>query len=144
MKQMEDLAGAGWSVLTARERDVIYPVAEGKSNKLIAMELGISMRTVEAHRARIFYKMGVRNAVQLARTVCQHPDPAQSGDQIETYVPGMAGCHDAANHPNAPADPFNADNRLDPAGSSEQTEPGQTSADGSGRPGTTQIVNPLR
>ena len=84
MKQMEDLAGAGWSVLTARERDVIYPVAEGKSNKLIAMELGISMRTVEAHRARIFYKMGVRNAVQLARTVCQHPDPASS------FEPGVA------------------------------------------------------
>ncbi len=80
MKQMEDLAGAGWSVLTARERDVIYPVAEGKSNKLIAMELGISMRTVEAHRARIFYKMGVRNAVQLARAVCQHPDPTQPGE----------------------------------------------------------------
>ena len=83
MKQMEDLAGAGWSVLTARERDVIYPVAEGKSNKLIAMELGISMRTVEAHRARIFYKMGVRNAVQLARTVCQHPDPGQPGEPDE-------------------------------------------------------------
>ena len=88
MKQMEDLAGAGWSVLTARERDVIYPVAEGKSNKLIAMELGISMRTVEAHRARIFYKMGVRNAVQLARAVCQHPDPTQSGEDPSS--PGIA------------------------------------------------------
>lgn len=84
---MEDLAGAGWSVLTARERDVIYPVAEGKSNKLIAMELGISMRTVEAHRARIFYKMGVRNAVQLARTVCQHPDPAITGQDVTAHAP---------------------------------------------------------
>lgn len=84
---MEDLAGAGWSVLTARERDVIYPVAEGKSNKLIAMELGISMRTVEAHRARIFYKMGVRNAVQLARTVCQHPDPAITGQDVIAHAP---------------------------------------------------------
>jgi len=100
MKQMEDLAGAGWSVLTARERDVIYPVAEGKSNKLIAMELGISMRTVEAHRARIFYKMGVRNAVQLARTVCQHPEPGQTDDiqrlsglDPSTDVPGHPGTH---------------------------------------------------
>jgi DNA-binding NarL/FixJ family response regulator len=74
MKRLDDIEGAGWSVLTARERDVIYPVAEGKSNKVIAMELGISMRTVEAHRARIFYKMGVRNAVQLAREVCRNPD----------------------------------------------------------------------
>jgi DNA-binding NarL/FixJ family response regulator len=75
MKHVDDIEGAGWTVLTARERDVIHPVAEGKSNKLIAMELGISMRTVEAHRARIFYKMGVRNAVQLAREVCTNPEP---------------------------------------------------------------------
>jgi DNA-binding NarL/FixJ family response regulator len=65
--------GAGWQVLTQREREVIYPVAEGKSNKLIAMELGISMRTVEVHRSRIFQKMGVRNAVQLARAVYAKP-----------------------------------------------------------------------
>jgi DNA-binding NarL/FixJ family response regulator len=74
MKHPEDNRGAGWRALTARERDVIHPVAEGKSNKFIAIELGISMRTVEAHRARIFYKMGVRNAVQLARKVCTSPE----------------------------------------------------------------------
>ena len=75
MKRLDDIEGAGLAVLTVRERDVIHPVAEGKSNKLIAIELGISMRTVEAHRARIFYKMGVRNAVQLAREVCSNPEP---------------------------------------------------------------------
>ena len=74
MKYVDETNGAGWKALTARERDVIHPVAEGKSNKLIAIELGISMRTVEAHRARIFYKMGVRNAVQLARHVCTQPE----------------------------------------------------------------------
>ena len=74
MKVVDETNGAGWKALTARERDVIHPVAEGKSNKLIAIELGISMRTVEAHRARIFYKMGVRNAVQLARHVCTQPE----------------------------------------------------------------------
>ena len=74
MKHVDETSGAGLKALTARERDVIHPVAEGKSNKLIAIELGISMRTVEAHRARIFYKMGVRNAVQLARHVCTHPE----------------------------------------------------------------------
>jgi len=78
MKNFDDIEGAGWTVLTARERDVIHPVAEGKSNKLIAMELGISMRTVEAHRARIFYKMGVRNAVQLAREVYTNPEPEKN------------------------------------------------------------------
>lgn len=74
MKEFDDQAGAGWTALTPRERDIVYPVAEGKSNKLIAMEMGISMRTVEAHRARIFLKMGVRNAVQLARTVYSGDD----------------------------------------------------------------------
>ena len=74
MKVVDETNGAGWKALTARERDVIHPVAEGKSNKLIAIELGISLRTVEAHRARIFYKMGVRNAVQLARHVCTQPE----------------------------------------------------------------------
>ncbi len=84
MKYSENRAGAGWKVLTARERDVIHPVAEGKSNKLIASELGISMRTVEAHRARIFHKMGVRNAVQLARTVCISPEPLHSPESNST------------------------------------------------------------
>ena len=74
MKVVDETNGAGWKALTARERDVIHPVAEGKSNKLIAIELGISLRSVEAHRARIFYKMGVRNAVQLARHVCTQPE----------------------------------------------------------------------
>lgn len=69
MQKLYGQAGAGWSALTAREREVIYPVAQGKPNKLIAMELGISKRTVEAHRARIFHKMGVKNAVELARAV---------------------------------------------------------------------------
>ena len=64
-----DQAGAGPAALTPRERDVIGYVAAGKSNKVIALELGISMRTIETHRARIFRKMGVRNAVELARRV---------------------------------------------------------------------------
>ncbi len=90
MKHEHDIEGAGWTVLTARERDVIHPVAEGKSNKVIAMELGISMRTVEAHRARIFYKMGVRNAVQLAREVCPNPEPSKicTHESSEQY-PGL-------------------------------------------------------
>lgn len=54
------------SVLTPRERDVMAYVAMGKPNKVIAAELGVSQRTVEAHRARIFQKMRVRNAVELA------------------------------------------------------------------------------
>ncbi|MEI2415255.1 helix-turn-helix transcriptional regulator [Orrella sp. JC864] len=53
--------------LTPREREVLPYVAAGRANKVIALDLGISMRTVETHRARIFRKTGVRNAAELAR-----------------------------------------------------------------------------
>jgi two-component system response regulator DctR len=42
-------------------------ILTGKLNKVIADELQIAMRTVEVHRARIFEKMGVRSAVELAQ-----------------------------------------------------------------------------
>jgi two-component system response regulator DctR len=52
--------------LTERERDVMQLIVAGRPNKLIADALGISVRTVEVHRARVFDKMGVRSAVELA------------------------------------------------------------------------------
>ncbi len=68
---MSDFMRSGFNdshvaVLTPRERDVMAYVATGKPNKVIAAELGVSQRTIEAHRARIFQKMKVRNAVELA------------------------------------------------------------------------------
>jgi two-component system response regulator DctR len=53
--------------LTGREREVMGLILAGKFNKVIADELNISMRTVEVHRARVFEKMGVRSAVELAQ-----------------------------------------------------------------------------
>lgn len=53
--------------LTSRDQQVMERVLAGKYNKVIADELGISMRTVEVHRSAILRKMGVRNAVELAR-----------------------------------------------------------------------------
>ena len=52
--------------LTERERDVMRLVAKGVPNKLIADQLAISVRTVEVHRARVFDKMEVKSAVELA------------------------------------------------------------------------------
>jgi two-component system response regulator DctR len=57
--------------LTERERDVMRLVVEGLPNKLIADQLDISVRTVEVHRARVFDKMEVRSAVELANLLRQ-------------------------------------------------------------------------
>ncbi len=55
--------------LTSREREVMAGVLRGEPNKAIADDLGLAVRTVEVHRARLFEKMGVRSAVELARLV---------------------------------------------------------------------------
>jgi len=57
------------SELTERERDVMRLVVEGLPNKLIADQLDISVRTVEVHRARVFDKMQVKSAVELANVL---------------------------------------------------------------------------
>ncbi|MEZ5615768.1 MAG: response regulator [Rhodocyclaceae bacterium] len=55
------------ALLTPREREVMERILAGRYNKVIADELNIAMRTVEVHRARIFEKMGVKSAVELAQ-----------------------------------------------------------------------------
>jgi two-component system, LuxR family, response regulator DctR len=52
--------------LTEREREVMQRVAAGKLNKVIADELHVSVRTVEVHRARVYAKLGVRSAAEVA------------------------------------------------------------------------------
>jgi two-component system response regulator DctR len=52
--------------LTAREGEVMLRVAAGKLNKVIADELHVSTRTVEVHRARVYAKLGVRSAAEVA------------------------------------------------------------------------------
>jgi DNA-binding NarL/FixJ family response regulator len=52
--------------LTAREMEVARLVAEGRSNKKAAFELGISESTLKLHLHRVFNKLGVRNRVQLS------------------------------------------------------------------------------
>ena len=65
--------------LTEREREVMDLVIEGRPNKLIADALGISVRTVEVHRARVFDKMNVGSAVELANLLRQPSRPSGSG-----------------------------------------------------------------
>ena len=52
--------------LTERELEVMHGVAVGKLNKVVAYELGVSVRTVEVHRARVFSKLGIRSSAELA------------------------------------------------------------------------------
>lgn len=70
-QRMEDADAADvvarLATLTQRERQVMDLIIAGKLNKVIADELGISMRTVEVHRAHVFEKMAVKTAVELTR-----------------------------------------------------------------------------
>jgi two-component system response regulator DctR len=62
----EEGLSARLAQLTQREREVMDQVAAGKQNKEIADALQVAVRTVEVHRARVFQKMGVKSAVELA------------------------------------------------------------------------------
>ena len=65
-RRERDKVAQALAELTEREREVMRLVIDGKPNKLVADALGISVRTVEVHRARVFDKMKVRSAVELA------------------------------------------------------------------------------
>ena len=65
--ETEATVAARLAALTPRERQVMERVLAGDYNKTIADALGIAVRTVEVHRARIFEKMGVRSAVELSQ-----------------------------------------------------------------------------
>jgi FixJ family two-component response regulator len=57
--------------LTPREKQVMEMVADGKANKVIAIDLGVSERTVEIHRARVMQKTGAESLAHLVRMVIQ-------------------------------------------------------------------------
>lgn len=55
--------------LTPREREVMDLIVTGSANKVIAIDLGISERTVELHRSRVMKKLGARSVAELIRAV---------------------------------------------------------------------------
>lgn len=55
--------------LTPREREVLALVTQGKANKVMAGDLGVSQRTIEIHRARVMEKMEANSLAQLVRMV---------------------------------------------------------------------------
>jgi two-component system response regulator FixJ len=60
-------AQAKVGALSPREREVLAALVEGKANKVIGFELGISPRTVEVHRANLMEKLGVRSLPEAVR-----------------------------------------------------------------------------
>lgn len=67
-------------LLTPRELEVMQRVVRGQANKVIAMDLGVSQRTVELHRARVMRKLKMRSLAELVQAVGPLAgDPAVSG-----------------------------------------------------------------
>lgn len=54
-------------VLTSRQREILIQMAEGKLNKQIAFDLGLSERTVKMHRAALFRALGVKTSADAIR-----------------------------------------------------------------------------
>ncbi len=57
----------GHELLTPRENEVMAQVARGASSKMAALQLGVSPRTIDIHRAHIMKKLNARNAADLVR-----------------------------------------------------------------------------
>jgi len=80
--QQDEAVETRISSLTLREKQVMDLVVAGRANKQIAQHLGITKKTVEAHRARVMRKMNAPTLADLVRTVTNHdtPDGQSSGN----------------------------------------------------------------
>jgi FixJ family two-component response regulator len=73
-ERMKELSIASrLATLTQREREVMQRVVAGKANKVIADELAISVKTVEAHRARVMEKTGAHSVAELVQLALDMP-----------------------------------------------------------------------
>ncbi len=68
---MEQVANSRRSNLTPREREVVKMIAEGNSAREIAGVLGLSVKTVEAHRFNLMRKLDIHNKAQLVTYAIQ-------------------------------------------------------------------------
>ncbi len=67
----KDVIRQRYESLTPREREVLELVTQGKANKVMAGDLGVSQRTVEIHRARVMEKMEARSLAELVRMMME-------------------------------------------------------------------------
>lgn len=75
----EDAIRARLALLTPRETEVMQRVSRGQANKVIAMDLGVSQRTVELHRARVMKKLKLRSVAELVHAIDRIGGVAASG-----------------------------------------------------------------
>jgi DNA-binding NarL/FixJ family response regulator len=66
------LPGTGPAALTQRQREIVRLLAEGKTNKEVALALGISVKTAETHRNNIMRKLQLRSFSHLVRYAVRH------------------------------------------------------------------------
>jgi FixJ family two-component response regulator len=64
-----DAIRARIALLTPREKEVMQRVVRGQANKVIALDLGVSQRTVELHRARVMRKLKMRSLAELVHAI---------------------------------------------------------------------------
>jgi DNA-binding NarL/FixJ family response regulator len=76
-----------YSQLTNREREVLQLVAEGLRSNAVAQRLGISVRTVESHRANIATKLGLHGQTEMVRYAMEHGRMSIEGAAGETSGP---------------------------------------------------------
>lgn len=74
MNQSNTMFEQKLALLTPREKEVFKLICTGLPNKVVASMLGVTERTIEAHRAHIFRKMEVRNLAHLLYTMSTHSE----------------------------------------------------------------------
>lgn len=67
INRLGEQGNSAYSVLTAREREVLQLIAEGKSTKQVAKELFVSAKTIEWHRSQLMKKLKVQSVAELVK-----------------------------------------------------------------------------